>query len=321
MDIICVTPETFDTLQVEWNELLGRSASDNVFLRWEWIHTWWTVFKGRKRLFILTARRDGRLVGIAPFYIEQEGPLGIKTIRLCSEELSPDYMDIIAEKDQEAEIAQEIVKALAWRAKEWDVLILNNLRTESVFLTEAALFHEYSHEIAVTQHCPFIKIQGTFEDYYQSRTELRHFSLKKKLKILLDDKKIVRQIVTEESLVQGLEDLFLLHAKRAKSKNIHSNFLSPDVKRFHQELSRQFFQEGILHLELLYDGSAAISGAYAFHYKNKAYVYQLGFDPQWAKWSAGGVMLLLGVENAFQIGLQEFDLLKRDGTLQKAVDR
>src|SRR5207302_569350 len=99
----------FDTMREEWNELLNQSASDSVFLRWEWMHTWWDIFKQKRRLLILTARSNGRLVGIAPFYIETAGLLRTRYLKLCSEELSPDYLDIIAEKGQETEVARDIV--------------------------------------------------------------------------------------------------------------------------------------------------------------------------------------------------------------------
>src|SRR5882672_10410258 len=101
---LTITPidqNEFDGLREEWNQLLSRSRCDNVFLRWEWMHTWWSVFKRNRKLFIWTARREGQLVGIAPFYIDRAGLFGPRFLRLCSEELSPDYLDIMAEAGQE----------------------------------------------------------------------------------------------------------------------------------------------------------------------------------------------------------------------------
>jgi hypothetical protein len=39
LDVALVEDAEFRALREEWNALLGRSAVDNVFLRWEWIHT------------------------------------------------------------------------------------------------------------------------------------------------------------------------------------------------------------------------------------------------------------------------------------------
>src|SRR5689334_4088250 len=125
----------FDAIRGEWNALLDRSICDSVFLRWEWIHTWWDVFQQNKRLFILTARDENRLVGLAPFYIENTGSLSLRTIKFCSEELSPDYMDLVLDSGREDEVSREIVRSLQQQhAHEWDLIALDNLRAESTLL-------------------------------------------------------------------------------------------------------------------------------------------------------------------------------------------
>src|SRR4051812_23026407 len=93
LSIRLITATEFDTLQHDWNELLSRSAWDNLFLRWEWIHTWWKHFSSHRQLFIWTITREDRLVGIFPLYIDQPAPLGFRYLRFCSDELSPDYLD------------------------------------------------------------------------------------------------------------------------------------------------------------------------------------------------------------------------------------
>ena len=301
----------FDTMREEWNELLNQSASDSVFLRWEWMHTWWDIFKQKRRLLILTARSNGRLVGIAPFYIETAGLLRTRYLKLCSEELSPDYLDIIAEKGQETEVARDIVNYIIGCTGEWDVIALDNLLANSILLTDPSLFMDYSHTVRVTQTCPYIKIQGTFEHYYRTREGLVRFSLEKKHKKLIKEMKVNHAIVRDENgLATALDDLYLLHRKRAKEKGIQSNFLSPDVKRFHKEVGRLFLRDQILNLQFLYGDKNPISALYAFNYGNKTYYYQAGSDPEWGKWSVGGVLLYLTLQKAFNDGYDEFDLLK-----------
>jgi CelD/BcsL family acetyltransferase involved in cellulose biosynthesis len=301
----------FDSLQGEWNELLRHSACDTVFLRWEWIHTWWGIFAKDRKLFILTARQEDRLIGIAPFYIDSGGLLRPRTLKLCSEELSPDYMDVIIEKGQEADVARELANYVIEHADEWDVMALDNLRADSILLTDPSLFRDYHPNAQISQRCPYIKIQSTFEDYYKTRSELITYSLEKKLKVLTEEKKATHKTINEEpGFSKGLDDLFLLHEMRAASQQKESNFLSPEVQRFHHELGRTFLKERILNLQLLYHGEVPLAAFYAFQYKNKVHIYQTGFDPQWRKWSAGNVLLYLGVQKAFTEGFAEFDFLK-----------
>jgi hypothetical protein len=35
----------FENMNEEWNSLLEKSITDEVFLLWKWIDSWWDVFK------------------------------------------------------------------------------------------------------------------------------------------------------------------------------------------------------------------------------------------------------------------------------------
>ncbi len=59
----------------EWSELLAASASDVVFMTWQWQSLWWKHFgEGEScRLHLLAVRREGgALVGIAPLFVSSE---------------------------------------------------------------------------------------------------------------------------------------------------------------------------------------------------------------------------------------------------------
>ncbi|MFA5975528.1 MAG: GNAT family N-acetyltransferase [Elusimicrobiota bacterium] len=311
MDIKRIDEVEFLQLKEEWNTLLGRSSADNVFLRWEWMYTWWEIFKKQRTLFILTVRHEGRLVGVAPFYIEPAIFPMPRRLRFCSEELSPDYMDIIAERGQEAGVLSGIVKFIRQCGREWDVIALDNLLEGSLLLSDLSLFSDYAVVKEATHVCPYVKITGSFDEYYKARPELVSFKLVKKLNKLRDQMNVVHRIIRDEDVLsKGIDDLFDLHEKRAGDKHMHSSFLSADIKRFHQDVSRLFLKEGLLNFHFLYSGDTPVTARYGFIYKNKAYCYQNGFDPEWKKWSVGAVLTLLVIEQAFKDRLDEFDFLK-----------
>ena len=313
LDVQPINPKEFDCLREEWNHLLSLSICDNVFLRWEWIHTWWDIFKNNsnRTLFILTARRNGRLLGVAPFFIDRVGPLGTRYLKLCSEELSPDYLDIIAEKGHETEVVRALWNYTREGPPPWDVIDFDNLRLDSNLLTDPSLLRENRPWSEISHPCPYIKIQGTFEDYFRTRDGLVRFSLEKKYQKLMREMGVTyAEVKDEKDLAQGLENLFLLHAKRAKEKNITSDFLSPDAKRFHHAIGRLFLRNQILDLQFLYDGKKPISALYNFNYRNKTYYYQAGSDPGWRKWSVGAVLHFLAIRRAFDKGFDEYDFLK-----------
>src|SRR5690606_22369675 len=47
------TEAALRTLRAEWNELLQASASDKLFLTWEWLYTWWQHLAGDRTLYVI----------------------------------------------------------------------------------------------------------------------------------------------------------------------------------------------------------------------------------------------------------------------------
>jgi hypothetical protein len=76
-------------LRAEWEELLCASAAPSFFLTWQWLYTWIETAGARLRPELLTFRRRGRLVAIAPFVRSsrtgalREGSLGRAIESLC----------------------------------------------------------------------------------------------------------------------------------------------------------------------------------------------------------------------------------------------
>jgi len=310
MNVTLIKEAEFDLLREEWNALLDRSSSDGVFLRWEWVHTWWKIFHKNRTLFILTARQDGRLVGIAPFFIEPAIFPKPRCLRFCSDELSPDYMDLILEKGQEGPATQAIVQHVLRNAGEWDIICLDNLRAGSTLLADG-LFDGLAHAGKVSFSCPYIPIQGTFDDYVRSRAILATLGLDKKHKRLFQKPGMRHFIVKDpKTLPRAIDDLFAIHKMRYAFKGVRSTFADGGVKRFHGELSRLFLKEEILNLHLIYDDQTPVSAFYTFKYKKKVYFFQSAFNPLYMKWSAGVVIFRMVLQQAFAEGFSEFDMLK-----------
>jgi CelD/BcsL family acetyltransferase involved in cellulose biosynthesis len=258
----------------------------------------------------LTARKDGSLVGVAPFYIERKGPLGLRCLQFCSEELAPDYLDILADKDLGSEITRCVIQELLGR-RQWDLLSLDCLRSESWLLKNPSWFVGVPASVEPSFQCPYIRLRGTFESYIQEQKSLSGLNLKKKWTTLQHQKGVIHEVLDrEDRCAQGLTDLFWLHELRVKNKQITSHFISPDVIRFHQQLGPLFFRAGILNLQILYDGKSPISAIYAFNFKKRAHVYQTGFNPDWKSFSAGSVLFYLSIEKAYRDGMDEYDFLK-----------
>lgn len=61
----------FQGLRDEWNTAAAAGADPNVFMTWDWLHTWWTHFgepNPDARLHIVTLRDEDGLVAAAPLF-------------------------------------------------------------------------------------------------------------------------------------------------------------------------------------------------------------------------------------------------------------
>ncbi|MFC1864048.1 hypothetical protein ACFL1Z_08880, partial [Thermodesulfobacteriota bacterium] len=93
-------PEQFSKLRDEWDMLLGMSGTGNIFLTWEWLYHWWMVYGNRDdNLFIITVRENGKLIGLAPFYVTIMFNNMIRVVRfLGSNMVYSDHLNLIMAK-------------------------------------------------------------------------------------------------------------------------------------------------------------------------------------------------------------------------------
>jgi CelD/BcsL family acetyltransferase involved in cellulose biosynthesis len=65
LDITLISDiDEFARLRSEWSDLLNRCDPNHVFMKWEWLFTWWTHFGHGRQLFILVARDRNELIGL-----------------------------------------------------------------------------------------------------------------------------------------------------------------------------------------------------------------------------------------------------------------
>jgi CelD/BcsL family acetyltransferase involved in cellulose biosynthesis len=59
MQVEIITEESdFLALEDIWNPLLQNSSTDNIFLTFEWLSTWWRHFAQGNQLFVMVVRNQ-----------------------------------------------------------------------------------------------------------------------------------------------------------------------------------------------------------------------------------------------------------------------
>ena len=118
----------FDSLQAEWNDLLGRAQSDCIFYTWEWHATWWQAYRPGE-LLIMTCREGGKLVGIAPLFVS-ECRRG-RTARIVGCVDVTDYLDFIVDKDYLQAVFEAFADCFAKERASIDCFDLCNIPQDS----------------------------------------------------------------------------------------------------------------------------------------------------------------------------------------------
>lgn len=317
-----MTEKEFESASFEWNALLAKSYNNDFFLSWEWINSWWQIFKeNNKSLFLLCGKdKTGQLIGIAPFYIENLKFCWLvqrKIVRFCSStDLSPDHLDVICDKHYIDYFPKALLKYLREMNDEWTEFQLTGLRENSIIRHTISLIQMDDQNCFIKDsrdsECPYLALHGSFDQLLKSFSSKKRNTLQRKRnKLLIEDgyKFYVFGSELGDSNVY-LSRLFQLHTGRAKRTRKSSSFSNAKSYHFHQLLCSRIQKHNYLVLTALSKDTECIAVYYAFRYNRKYYYYQTGLSHKGELKSAGTVLLSLTIEKALFENCREFDFLR-----------
>lgn len=315
-----ITEQDFAGMRDVWNTVLEGSVTNEVYLSWEWVHSWWEVFRsGSRVLYILLGKNaNSEIVGIAPFYVEQgrkPGSPGRNTLRFCSSrETYPDHLDLIIAKGQEHAFPAAVLAYLNEHESEWDVLQLDGIEEHAVikrYLTGAGngSSHAYIVDAVPESECPYLPIRESYGEFIKSFSRNKRNNLQRKRKSLLEKEQYHYGIadIEQDGAVRHFRELFALHGERAKRKGIRSDFTGEQVRSFHELFITRTSGAKKPLIAYLAKGDQYLVLHYCIKHNNKYYIYQTGISPEGESKSAGAVLLSLLIEQAFDEGSREFD--------------
>lgn len=311
-------PAAFETLREEWDELLSASASNCLFLTWEWLYTWWKHLSNGRRLHLITVRCGEELAAIAPLAVRPQKLRLLFPFRslefLGTGSVGSDYLDIIVRRGKEA----AAVRAVA------DHLVVGNLMLElasikresclAAALSAELLERGWSRSEERFTVCPFIDVsRHSWQSYLATLGREHRHNFKRRLRHLTEKFDVrFEHAVSEEERGEALACLLALHNVRWEERGGSNALSTPTLGSFHEELSQLALKRGWLRLFVLrLDGRPAAS-LYGFMYNRTFYFYQQGFHPDYAKHSPGLVMTGLTIRGAIEEGAAEYDFLRGD---------
>lgn len=307
-----------------WNDLLARSCANPLFMSWSWHHCWWQTYKKEDdRLKIWAAYADGKLVGLAPLYLEKTAYLRnmvpVRRLQFLGKRFSgsagirTEYISMISDRDFGKPVIRALISDLT-QSKCWDELNLSDMdiRADSYPLLLAELKKQNMYGRVESEGAPYtIPSIGSFSDYLSKlgkNTRLKLFNRRKLLGTMGD---VRVQPFDEESKELFFDQINHWHIQRwgGEAFNLtRKNFLFDLYQTSDGEISLE-------HSSMLLLDGEPLSVAINLTTGGKIYNIQLGFRESFDKRIGLGT-LHLGylIESAFESdGVEMVDFLEGEG--------
>ncbi len=289
-------PEAFTQLQPEWSGLLEQCDSRCVFLTPEWFAAWWSAFGSSRQLCLLTVRRGGQLIGVAPMGVHRVRFRGLPVRRLSF--LSNQYTadaDMIASAQDRQEVLAALLSHLAGQRGLWDWMDLPRIRNDSPTLDALGQLAPtlgppptHRPDICV----PYIPLTQGWEALRASRSRNFRRVLNRRENLIRRDGRAFRvvEVTAPEALMAWLPEIHAVSARSWKARRGTATTDSPQVVTFFEQLSRRLGQHGRVALWVLTCNGEAVSFEYHLRYGGITCPIRADFDESFRELSPGGYL-------------------------------
>lgn len=318
MVVEITTTSQLHELAPEWQSLHQRMGCSNPFMRPEWLLPWWAHWGGGQALSVLGVRnRGGRLVAVAPFYVQGNSWMsgGGRALRFIGDHsVGSDHFTILVEPECEPAAIRAVTHWIRRQASTWDSLELRDVLIDSPAL---AAFQSELCGSGLSRHamlqdvCPYAPLPATFEAFLSGVGGNLRYNFRRRRRTLERDHGVDCVVLRDAGDLRAhFPDLVRLHGMRFDQKAQTSLFLEPKVQQFHADTVSRMAEGGMARLLLLRQRGKAVAALYGFAVGKTFSFYQSGMDPALAKLSVGLVMMGCSIEEAIRAGQTEFDFLR-----------
>ena len=312
------------TLSGYWNTALGASASDTIFLTWEWTEAWWKNYGAGRELFVLAAWEGGELCGVAPLYVDTSGRWGKVSprLRLIGDGSNDsDYLDIWARRGRERDTMEAFVEFLGTHQHMWEWLELSGPPSDSPCLA-ALLSNARARRWQFSQAtvpCASLPLPREWDEYLHQLKPRFRTKLRSRLRFFeIELKEAPRECLKQEELHEWLSALFSLHTRRWQSRGEPGVFAGLDKRAFYEDISRATLERGWLAFHRLDWGDRPLALQYGFRYGYRFYLLQEGYDPAFDSLRPGLALRAWLMRHWIEADLKEYDFL--EGIAQHKMD-
>jgi CelD/BcsL family acetyltransferase involved in cellulose biosynthesis len=301
----------FAKLQTGWEEILKQNPVRDAFLTWEWNYAWWQAYSASKELWLLTARNEDGLLGIAPLALIRKKRAGMQTRVLTS--LGDESLDVggFIVPHHIAQVQCAFVDFLISNQAAWDVLELNEFLQADAATTELKECLKQKGFAAYQQKRVhyFLPLNGTWQEYLGGISQNLRGDLRRKIRRMEQQGKL--EYVHHQGSQISPQDMARVYEINQRGRHA-SLFKSTQERKFQDELRERMRLSGWLDLHLLFLNGKAVAYRSGFYFDKRIEDWRNAFDLDHFEFSPGKILLMFMIENAYKRGCEEVDFLRGD---------
>ena len=300
----------------EWDALLRKNCTYVPFLRHGYLSSWWQHKGGGEwpdaQLQIISVRKDGQLIGIAPFFSATHD--GRKKLLLLGSIEISDYLDFIHDPKYSAEFFELLFDYLATEPfNDIHDLLFYNIPEHALtraYVEKECQKHNWVVKAEQAYHTPIIQLAEDWDTYLARIDKKQRHEIRRKMRRADEDPQEIRWYIVKEpdkldDEIDAFFDLMILDDEK-------KNFLTDAMRDQMRSIIRWAFNENFLQLSFMTIAGNKAAAYLCFDFQDRIWVYNSGFDPQYREFSPGWVMLGYLIQHAIETGKKSFDFMRGD---------
>jgi len=306
------TTEGFARLRDGWDDLLARSGVENPYLSHAWLLSWWEAYAGPyDRLTIVCCFQEGSdsLVGILPLRAwSTSGLLSRRRLGyLGAAQVGP---GCIADPDVAEAVFDEMALYVVSTRDDWDVLSLQNVDADSLFLERLLARFDPSGRRALrtTPGCPRVKLPDTWQAFGQTLSKHQRAGIRWRRNRLQSMGEVeIGCVETAGQLREALQDVARLFEHSMRRKFDRPFEVSDRYLRLVTVASERFLALGWLRLLFLKVDGEPVAFVYQLRHGSTMFAFQTGFATEWETHGVGMLAYGYALQAAIEEGCRAYD--------------
>lgn len=293
------TLEEFAALKEDWVSLCANRVPKTAFLTWEWLYSWWKNYGENKELWLLTAWKEQRLIGLAPLMLSKESRLGLRYQLLQSiGKPNTDEGDFLILEDEE-QVLDLFFNYLNSRKKIWDAIELCELNSKSpiaLLIIKKLQENRFTIKKHINPHF-YIQTSKGWDEYWKSISKNTRESVEKRFKQGRKKFNLEFQYIKSEAI--QWEHFELIHAINQNAK-YSKKYGSLRELNYLKDLVSTMRDKEYLEIIFLYMEGKPVAYDYGFNIEGKFEDWRTGYDTNYSTQGVGKLLLFLMLQYQFK---------------------